>query len=245
MSKPAADSLKSNLPFAIAEAYATARTNLMFSLANKDKKIVVITSANQGEGKSTTCVNMGLTLAEMGASVLIIDADLRKPTIHKLLKIVNVNGLSSIIGGLIDARLGINENVANNLDVITAGIIPPNPADLLASGFMSNFLETLSELYDYILIDTPPVNAVTDSQLLNNAASGILFIVKEGVTKHSDINAALRSIDMANGKVLGFMKVGCLSKDAAGHKKYNSSYKYKYSYGKGGNREKAEGAANV
>ncbi|MDR1688370.1 MAG: CpsD/CapB family tyrosine-protein kinase [Clostridiales bacterium] len=225
------DLVGKDTPFAITEAYRTARTNIMFSLSTSKKKIMVVTSSNPTEGKSTTCANMGLILAEMGASVLIIDADMRKPTIHKQFSIPNVNGLSSILGGLIDAKIGVNENVAENLDVITAGIIPPNPAGLLSSDFMANFLSALSEHYDYILIDTPPINVVTDSQLLNGIVSGILFVVREGVTTHNDIAAALRSVEMANGNILGFFKVGCSYGGARGYKKYKYKYKYDYSYG--------------
>jgi capsular exopolysaccharide synthesis family protein len=148
-----------------------------------------------------------------------------------LFSVPNVNGLSSIIGGLIDAKIGVNENVVDNLDVITAGIIPPNPAGLLSSDFMANFLNVLSEHYDYILIDTPPINVVTDSQLLNGIISGILFVVREGVTTHNDISAALRSVELANGNILGFFKVGCSYGSSRSYKKYKYKYKYDYSYG--------------
>jgi len=226
-----------DLPLIVTEAHRTARTNLMFSLSAADKKIVVITSANPREGKSTTCANIGLTLAEMGANVLLVDADLRKPTLHKLFKIININGLSLILGGLIDDKEAINENVAEHLDVITSGMIPPNPAELLASGNMAAFLKNVSERYDYILIDTPPVNLVSDSLVFGDMVSGIIFIVRQGTTKHTDIVNSLRAIEMAQGKVLGFLKVGCAPKD---DKAYNN-YNYKYAYHK--NPEKAPPAS--
>jgi capsular exopolysaccharide synthesis family protein len=115
--------------------------------------------------------------------------------------------------------------VEENLDIITSGPIPPNPADLLASDLMDSLLRALSKHYDYILIDTPPINVVTDSQLMNNTVSGIIFVVWEGTTTHTDINAALRSIEMASGKVLGFIKANC---NAKGAKSYTKNYNYSY-----------------
>jgi len=218
--------LNSDTPFVITEAYKTARTNLMFSLSTSERKIVVITSSNPSEGKSTTCANLGLTLAGMGAPTLIIDADLRKPTVHSLFGVPNKKGLSTILGGFDKIDDAIDYNVDENLDIITSGPIPPNPADLLASDLMDSLLKALSKHYDYILIDTPPINVVTDSQLMNNIISGIIFVVWEGVTTHTDINAALRSIEMASGKVLGFIKANC---NAKGSKKYKGNYKYSYS----------------
>ncbi|MDR2532695.1 MAG: CpsD/CapB family tyrosine-protein kinase [Oscillospiraceae bacterium] len=219
--------LGQSTPFVISEAYKTARTNLMFSLATSERKIVVITSSNPSEGKSTTCSNLALTLASMGAPTLIIDADLRKPTIHSLFGIPNKKGLSSILGGFDKIDDAIEYNVEENLDVITSGPIPPNPADLLASDLMDSLLKALSKHYDYILIDTPPINVVSDSQLMNNIISGILFVVWEGTTTHTDINSALRSVEMASGKVLGFVKANCNAKGAKNYKK-----NYKYSYGR-------------
>lgn len=219
--------LNPNTPFVITEAYKTARTNLMFALATGENKIVIITSSNPSEGKSTTCSNMALTFAGMGASTLIIDADLRKPTIHKLFGIPNKVGLSSTLGGFNKIDEAITYGVEENLDIITSGPIPPNPADLLASDLMDNLLRALSKHYDYILIDTPPINVVTDSQLMNNTVSGIMFVIWEGVTTHTDINSALRSIEMAKGRVLGFIKANC---NAKGSKNYK--YNYNYSYGR-------------
>jgi capsular exopolysaccharide synthesis family protein len=227
--------LRKGTPFVISEAYKTARTNLIFSLSTSDKKVVVITSANPGEGKSTSCVNMAITLAETGSSVLIVDADLRKPTIHKLMDLKSKKGLSSILGGFNNINEIINEDVRPNLDAIVAGPIPPNPAELLASSKMTKLLSILNEHYDYIFIDTPPLNVVTDSQLMNTIVSGIMFVVSEEKTTHPDIQKALRSVELANGKVLGFLKVNC---NARGKKSYNKKYKYRYSY-KDSNRDKS------
>lgn len=222
--------LGSGTAFVISEAYKTARTNLIFTLATSDKKIVAITSANPAEGKSTSCANIAITLAEMGASVLIIDADLRKPTIHKLLDVVNKNGLSSILGGFCNVNDALNKNIRENLDIIAAGPIPPNPAELIASDIMTKLLAVLKDHYDYIFIDTPPINVVSDSQLMNNIISGIMFVVHEGRTTHPDIQGALRSIELANGKILGFLKVNCNARGSKHYKNYKYRYNYNYSH---------------
>lgn len=218
--------LDKNTPFIISEGYKTARTNLMFSLASGHKKIIAITSASPSEGKSTTCCNLAITLADMNASVLLIDADLRKPTIHTIMNVRNKNGLSSILGGFCNVAEAITENVRENLDVISAGPIPPNPADLLASDVMANLLAILREHYDYILIDTPPVGVVSDSQQMNSVISGIVFVVHEGKTTHPDLQAAMRGISLSGGKILGFVKINC---NAKGTRSYNK-YRYHYNY---------------
>ena len=220
--------LSDDTQFAIKEAYKTARTNLIFSLASCEEKIVVVTSCSPSEGKSTNCLNLAITMAETGSSVLIIDADMRKPVQHSLLRLDNKTGLSSILGGIVfDISKVIDRNVRSNLDVLTAGPIPPNPAELLSGAKMDQLIELVGKHYDYVFIDTPPTNVVTDALLLNNRTSGIVFVIKEGHTTHTEIGEALEKVKMTEGKVLGFLKVNCLGKTKGGYKSYK--YKYKYS----------------
>lgn len=212
--------------FVITEAYKTARTNLIFSLAPCDSKITVVTSCLPTEGKSTNCMNLAITMAEMGASVLLIDADMRKPVAHSLLRLDNKVGLSSILGGIIaDVSQAIEPDVRTNLDVLTAGPIPPNPAELLSSSRMEQLLDIVGKHYDYVFIDTPPVTVVSDAFLMNELTAGIVFVIKEGHTTHGAIAEALERVKMTNGKVLGFMKVNCNRKGSGTYK----TYKYKYS----------------
>lgn len=222
--------LSDDTQFAIREAYKAARTNLVFSLAENEKKIVVITSCSPSEGKSTNCLNMAITTAETGTDVLLIDCDMRKPVQHQLLRLDNKTGLSSVLGGIVrDVSKVVDRNVRSHLDVLTAGPIPPNPAELLSGSKMDQLLELVGDHYDYVFIDTPPINVVTDALLLNNRTAGIIFVVKEGHTRHEDIREALEKSRMTNGRVLGFIKANCSGRSSKGGYSYKYKYRYKYS----------------
>ena len=205
--------LSNDTPFAIREAYKTARTNLIFSLSASDNRIVVVTSCSPSEGKSTNCLNLAVTMAETGASVLLIDADMRKPVQHMLLRLDNKTGLSSVLGGIVhNVSKVIDRNVRLNLDVLTSGSIPPNPAELLSGAKMDQLLELAGSHYDYVFIDTPPANVVTDAYLLNGKTAGLIFVIKENSTTHAEIKEALEKVKLTNGKVLGFIKANCSPK---------------------------------
>ena len=220
--------LSNDTPFVITEAYKTAVTNLIFSLATSQKKIVAFTSCAPSDGKSTTCANMAITMSEMGSKVLIIDADMRKPFAHRFFSIKNVNGLSSVLGGFCNGGEAINENIMNNLDIMSAGPIPPNSTELLASDNMKKLLEVLNEHYDYIFIDTPPVNVVSDALLLKTEIAGFVFVVKERVTTHPAIKEAFRRIEIADGKILGLVKTNSIGEGGTGYHKYKYSRYYRY-----------------
>ena len=224
--------LNDTTKFIITEAYKSARTNLMFSLSTSKNKVITFTSSSPAEGKSTTCINMAITLATTGSKVLLIDSDMRKPTMHSLLRVDKSKGLSSILSGMCTVAEAINSNVRENLDVIVAGPLPPNPAELIGSPNMAELIDVLKNHYDYILIDTPPVNVVSDSQLYNELVAGIVFVIRDDVTTHNDLQRALKNIKMANGKVLGFIKTAC--KITGGGSTYKKSY-YNYDYAYGNN----------
>ena len=215
-------SLELNAKFAISESYKLARTNMLFSIASDDKHTVVFTSCSSHEGKSTTAINMAVSLAKTGLKTILIDADMRRPTINRRLKITNPKGLSDVLGGFCKIEEAISKSIYDNLDVLGTGTIPPNPSELLASRKMEENLTALQGQYDMIIIDTPPVDIVIDSQLMNKMISGIVFIIKEGSTLHPDIKRSLKKIEMAEGKVIGFIKTSCQTKEKRGYK--NSSY---------------------
>ena len=222
--------LEDNAKFAISEAYKIARTNMLFSIASDDFHTVVFTSCSSQEGKSTTAINMAVSLAKTGLKTLLIDGDMRRPTINRRLKLANPKGLSDTLGGFCSLEEAKCKNVFDNLDVIGTGTIPPNPSELLASKKMEEALTKLQSEYDMIIIDTPPVDIVIDSQLLNKMISGIVFIVKENSTQHPDIKRCLNKVQLADGKVIGFIKTSCQPKEKrsykSGYNKYNTIQTY-------------------
>ncbi len=225
--------LSDSTPFAITEAYNTARTNTMFAISTSGRKIIAVTSSNPSEGKSTTCSNFAISFANAGFRTLLVECDLRKPNLAKNFNIKPKFGLSSVLGGFCTVQDAIVENVINNLDIIAAGDIPPNPSELIGSEAMRTFLKASAESYDYVFLDTPPVNVVTDSQLMNDVIAGLIFVVRENSTTHPDVQSALEKIRLANGKILGFVKTfSRIEKSGRYGKKYSySSYKYGYGYG--------------
>ncbi len=216
--------LDQKTPFAITEAYKTARTNIIFSLNDQTGKSITMTSCWPLEGKTTTCVNLAITFAETGSRVLLIDADLRKPRIAKIFKIQSENGLSNVLKGFCPFEDAVQKSGYANLDILTSGHIPPNPAELLSSGEMRGLLEKLSGQYDYIFIDTPPVNLITDAAVISNLTSGTILVVREEQSDHRSIESALEKLKFANANLLGFM-LNDVSRKKGG------SYGYRYWYG--------------
>lgn len=203
-----------------AEAYRSLRTNIQYSSFDKEYKTIVVTSANPGEGKSTTSGNLALTLAEGEARVLLVDCDMRKPSVHKSFRVTNTYGLSDV---LLQKQkvMDVAHNYRKNLYIITAGKIPPNPAEMLASKSMTLFLEEMKEHFDYIVLDTPPVQAVADSQILSTKVDGTLVVVRAGVTKKDDVQNAIAALKKVNANIIGTVL----------HAVDNSRNKYYYYYG--------------
>lgn len=227
--------LNKETPFIVREAYKTARTNIVFSVSGSGSdecKVIAITSANPGEGKTTSSLNLALTFAQTGARVLIVDGDLRKPRIHQYLGIVKTNGLSTILSNQKMFDEVVHRDVRDGLDCLPSGSIPPNPAELLASNAMSDLLEILRMQYDYILIDTPPVTVVTDAVALSPYVNGVIMVVREGITNHESIEHALNLLKIAKVKVLGFF-VNDIDPASVNYGSYRKSYgkRYGYKYG--------------
>ncbi len=212
--------------FAIVEGYKIARTNLVFSLSAAESNVVVLTSWSKGEGKSTATANLAISFSKMGKKVLLIDADLRRPNLHNLMKLQNSAGLSETIGKFKTFDEVINRDVLPCLDVLTAGSIPPNPSELLASQNFTTMIEHLKKEYDYVILDTPPVGVVADTLILKDMVAGYVVVVREKVTTHGDIEKTLQSIRLADSKVLGFLKVGCTASERKYSKGQYGYYKY-------------------
>lgn len=185
-----------------AESYRILRTNIMYSSFDKKIKRILVTSSEPGEGKSTTSGNLALAFAQDEKKVILIDCDLRKPSLHKKFRISNNRGLSDVI---ID-RDKLNKCIQKRteyLDILTAGKIPPNPSEMLGSQAMSSLLDELSNVYDVIILDSPPVLAVTDAQILSTKSDGAILVVRAEKTKKDTVMAAKGVLDKVNANILG------------------------------------------
>jgi tyrosine-protein kinase Etk/Wzc len=178
-----------------AEAYRALRTNVTFVGAEKPLQFISVTSPGPGEGKSTTAVNLALTLAQGGNRTVLIDGDLRRPLVHRAFDISQDPGLTDVLIGRVSSREAIRPDVAANLDVLPAGASPPNPSELLGSGAMHALIGDLRRTYDYIVIDTPPTLPVTDAAVVATTADATILVVKSGDTEET---AAQRAVDMLN-----------------------------------------------
>ena len=227
------------LKFRIEEAYKSVRANIMFSVIKKGCKRIVVSSSNASEGKTTTTVNLAVTISQADQMVLLVDADLRKPKIHQYFSLSNAPGLTNYLGDSVSSKGNtdiynvIHPTEYENLSVLCSGSIPPNPAELLGSVLMSDFLDDISKDYDYIIIDTPPINVVSDALPLIRESDGVVLVVRQNRTTHPELQKALQSLEFIDAKILGFVVNFVESKASKYGGKYNK-YGYKYSYGKYG-----------
>ncbi len=235
------------------EAYKTLRTNVNFALTDtEDCKTIIVTSAMQSEGKSLTSLNLAISLAQTDKKVLLIDCDLRRPKLGRLLNVASKTGLSNLLVQPDNFGKALHHSDAHGIDFILSGDIPPNPSELLASARMQSLLEQLHEKYDYIIMDTPPVDMVIDAVVLAPLTDGILFVVRANQSERGALIHAMTQLEYAKAKVLGFVLNGVSDDAGAGYGKYryrrygrygrygrysrygyNGSYGYKSGYGYG------------
>ena len=194
-----------------AEAYRSLRSNIEYSSFDDEYRAIVVTSSVPGEGKSTTSGNLALSLAQSGNKVLLVDCDMRKPSIHQKFKISNMSGTAELL-----LRKESFEDVANfyneNLTIITAGKIPPNPSEMLSSRAMTAFIKEMKKEFKYIILDTPPLQAVTDAQVLSTKADGVLIVVRAGSTKREMVLNSVDLIKKVHGKIIGTVLNGVENK---------------------------------
>lgn len=214
--------------FYVQEAYKTLRTNVRFYLSGEGCKKFAITSGLAGEGKSITILNLAISFAQTGAKVLLVEADLRRPTLARLLIEKASPGLSNLLAGLASEDEVIRKEAYPNLDVIFSGEIPPNPSELLGSQRMQDVLNRLSKQYDYILFDSPPVAIVADVCVMADMLDGVLFLVRTDRTEKDAVVRGLKQLEISGAKLMGFILNGG-SKERGGY--YGKKYKYKYKYG--------------
>ena len=218
--------------FSVKEAYNSIRTNLLFIQQGEKCPIFVITSPTANNGKTINTINLAVSFAQMGKRTLLIDADMRNPTMHRMFSIPVKNGLSEILAGLTDS-ISVSKTGIENLSVLTAGKIPPNPAELLSSSRMDKLLEFVREHYDCVFIDTPPINIVTDSTLFAQKVTGYVLIVKTDTTNINEVKTTVSNLEQINANILGFVLNDVTSnkkKYYSYYRKYNYSYNYNYNY---------------
>lgn len=187
----------------IAEAYRTLRTNIQFAAIDKELKTLMVTSTGAGEGKSTTISNLAIVMAQSDMDVLLVDADLRKPTVHHTFLVSNQRGLSTVVTGRDSLDDALSETRVPNLSVIPSGPIPPNPAELLNSVKMNSFIREATGRFDAVLFDAPPVLAVTDAQILAAKVDGVILVIHAGVTPREQALKAKAQLMNVKAKLLG------------------------------------------
>ncbi|MBT2678811.1 CpsD/CapB family tyrosine-protein kinase [Bacillus sp. ISL-35] len=187
----------------ISEQYRTIRTNIHFSSIDKEIHTLMVTSTGPGEGKSTTAANLAVTFAQQGKQTLIIDADMRKPTVHYTFNQTNTTGLTSVLTNQMPLIDAVKLTDVANLMVLPSGPIPPNPSELLSSRAMQQFIEEAVKNFSVVIFDTPPVLAVTDAQILANQCDGTILVVSSGKTENEQAIKAKELLTAAQGKLLG------------------------------------------
>ncbi len=204
----------------------------MFSLPKSDAaKKIVLTSAAPGEGKkTTTSINLAVSFSQIGAKVLLVDCDLRKPRVHRYLSLERSVGVSNVLCGFTGVDKAIKRNVYQGVDVITSGEATTNPTELLMSQEFKSMLGELEGQYDYIIIDTPPVSIMTDAVLVSERATGVVVVVRDGVTNTDVLDTAVENLKKSDIKILGFVMLHDMEREG---KSGYGSYKYGYEYGYG------------
>lgn len=217
--------LHKNLEFTATEQYKLIRANLDFTVPQDEKcPVIGVTSSMRGEGKSTTAINLAYVFAEKGRKVLLIDADMRIPSIAKKLDVDRTPGLSDLLRGSGMDIADIKTYLLDNWFVLPSGEIPPNPSELMGSRRMQRLLEKLRAIYDYIIIDLPPVNIVSDATAISSFISGMIVVVREEYTEKKELERCFRQLKLSNVKILG-----CVMNEAkSGNGSYGKYKRYRY-----------------
>lgn len=187
----------------ISEQYRTIRTNIEFSSVDKELKTIVVTSSGPEEGKSTTVANLAVVFAQQGKKVLLIDSDLRKPTVHDTFQVINSKGLTNILSRQSTLEEVVKVSAEENLSILTSGPIPPNPAELLSSKAMEELVNEVKETYDMVFFDSPPLLAVTDGQILASKCDGTILVISSEKTEIAQAIKAKDLLNSVNSHLLG------------------------------------------
>lgn len=224
---------QNKVPFAVVEAYKTTRIHLVSTLQKINGKVIAVSSSNAAEGKSTTAINIAIALSQLNKKVLIIDADSRRSTIHKKLKTENGLGCLDVISGTATLE-EVTKSYNNNLKFITAGTQTNNPSELFSADSFSTFLNSVKDDYDYVIIDTPPINLVSDALVIAQKCDGIVLIARANITTYEAFRRTIESTKELNINVLGVIINGYESEKSYKYGKYGRYGKYGYGYGRYG-----------
>lgn len=206
------------------EAYRVIRTSIQFAQAGKELKTLAVTSCMPNEGKSITVANLAVVLTQAGKSVLLLDCDMRNPTVHKNFNLSNKVGLSSCISMGTALSDAVQKTSIEGLYALTGGVIPPNPSELLGSEQMKNVLQRAKEQYDYVLIDTPPVMPVTDALIVSRFVDGMILVIASAEVKVEMARDVKKQLQHAGANILGVV----LNKVRSEHHGYGYGYYYYY-----------------
>lgn len=214
----------------IVEAYRSVRTSIEYSNLDDKLKVILVTSTQQNEGKSTVASNLAISFSKLpNKKILLIDGDLRNPSIHRVFSIGNSDGMMSILKGEKDLKSTVN-TFNDNLDILTTGVIPPNPDEILVTDKMKKFIQQIKEKYDYIFIDSPPIGIVSDASLLSQLSDGVIFVVSSGEVETDFAKLAKDKLMNVEAKILGAV----LNK----YENHNDDYGYYYSEYYGGRKKR-------
>ena len=204
-----------------AEQFRTIRTNIEFAQLDKSMKNLLVSSSIPAEGKSTVASNLAYVIAQTDKRVLLVDADLRKPTVHRTFKLNNEQGLTTLLS---NTDLKFNQVVQHSRDLnlyfLPSGPIPPNPSEILGSGRMTLLMQELGQYFDIVIYDAPPITAVTDPQILATKVDGVVMVVREGYTRKEEVKKAKEALDNVNANILGYVMNGKELSDSAGYYSY-------------------------
>ncbi len=213
--------------FYVQEAYKSLRTNVLFSLTGEsESQVILVTSSFPSEGKSINSTNLAISLTQLDKKVLLVDCDLRRPKMARLLGLRADVGLSNVLMNPELTSSAILSTREPGLSVMLSGDVPPNPSELLSSARMQKFLDAMKQTFDYIVLDTPPVNVVTDASILSPMVDGVLFVVRAGQSERTAVKRAVEQLRRADAKLMGFVLNGV---ENYGHNKYGKQgYGYAY-----------------
>ncbi|MBP5187357.1 MAG: CpsD/CapB family tyrosine-protein kinase [Clostridiales bacterium] len=215
----------SNLGFEGKEAYNLLRTNILYSVKREGRsaRVIGMTSSVHGEGKSLTAINLACSIADSGRKVLLVECDMRLPTLRRKLGHKKCSGLSHLLAGMDPDGSFLQQNVmTEGLDIIFAGETPPNPSELLASSRFGELIEQVEKDYSFIILDLPPVCEVSDALIVSKLTDGMIVVVRQDYSRSTDLAYAMRQLNYVNAKIIGFVYNGAGSK----------TKRYKYKYGK-------------